>query len=409
MFWKRRARRLHKESIEAPPSRRAPNNSNRTGWTIENDQKTLVPSLPNSPQNAEVREQNEMTPGFFAKALDFNEQDTEKTEDRRQGSLEDADDIRSVEIGKTLPPPPRTEAPLPPAPAEQRSYAINVNIDKSMMFDDDISRAVSPATDSGMSRERAPRYRFEEHLPPVTTAPPIAITRRPASSRRSSEYELNRYPQSESLSETESIADDSLYAEPRLQSPREKALSRLQSKAPQILELEIPPPSPSFSFRSYDWYQDIIGDPQIAGSQTPSILSPSPTRTPTQGTFPSSILSSSSLSEINTSLFPEPPSHLHPNTAALPSPTAQSFKLSPNVYRPSSPQPPLPPVPPNPPSPSNPSRVSTLSTMTRKTHNSRSWLPEEGLYLPVEGTIDSFKQFRRQQDATRPTSYSPLN
>jgi len=48
--------------------------------------------------------------------------------------------------------------------------------------------------------------------------------------------------------------------------------------------------------------------------------------------------------------------------------------------------------------------------MTRATRNSRSWLPEGGLYLPDEtGAEDAFKQFKRPDDVTLPaTTYSPL-
>jgi hypothetical protein len=51
-----------------------------------------------------------------------------------------------------------------------------------------------------------------------------------------------------------------------------------------------------------------------------------------------------------------------------------------------------------------------MSTMTRTTHNSRSWLPDEGLYLAEEGEEEfaTWTSFRGPGHDSRPTSYSPL-
>lgn len=419
-FWRERGKRRPKESIEAPSNNRNRSASNATTWTVDHDQKTLVASLPNSPQNAGFSEQQGMQPESFAKAAGFNESRKEKAEYRRQKSLDDGHDSRSITTEKALPPPPSTDNPLPPSPTEQKRYALNVNINKSMIFDEDMIRAVSPVRDSGTPRERAPRYRFEEYLPHVTTTPPISIAPRPASSKRSSEYELERYPKSKRSSEQSSTTDDSTDDETGPLSPLDMVLSRLESKAPQLPAPEMPPPSPSLSFQSYDWYQDIIGDQSNTEDSVPTVPPRSPARTPTQATFLSPLPPSPRHSDVNTSLFPAPPSQttspqlaassLHPRTAALPSPTNASFKLSSAVYQSPTKPPRLPPLPPAPPSPPpKSSRVSALSTMTRKTHNSRSWLPEDGLYLPKESTHDSYENFRRPSDANRPTSYSPLS
>ncbi|KAH7357581.1 hypothetical protein BKA66DRAFT_574397 [Pyrenochaeta sp. MPI-SDFR-AT-0127] len=420
-FWRLRGRRPPEDSIEAPPNNRNRSASNATTWTVENDQKTLVASLPNSPQNAAFREQQGMQPEFFAKAVGFSESRREKAEYRRHRSLDDERDSRSIATEKALPPPP-TDNPLPSSPTEQRRYALNVNINKSMIFDEDMIRAVSPVRDSGTPRERAPRYRFEEYLPHVKTTPPISIAPRPASSKQSSEYELEQYPKARRSSEQKSTADGSTDDETEPQSPRDKALSKLESTAPQLPLPELPPPSPSFSFRSYDWYQDIIGDQSIGDESFLTVppRSPARTPTPTQTAFPSHLALPPNSSDVNPSLFPVPPTqatspqfaapNLHPRTATLPSPTNANFRLSPTVYQAPTRSPRLPPLPPAPPTPPpKSSRVSALSTMTRKTHNSRSWLPEDGLYLPEDGTIDSYKRFRRPSDANKPTSYSPLS
>jgi hypothetical protein len=48
------------------------------------------------------------------------------------------------------------------------------------------------------------------------------------------------------------------------------------------------------------------------------------------------------------------------------------------------------------------------SKATTKSRNSQSWLPEDGVYLPEEDTVDSFTVFKRDFLDKRPTSYSPL-
>lgn len=251
---------------------------------------------------------------------------------------------------------------------------------------------------------------------------------------------------------------------------------------------ELPPPSPSFSFRSYDWYQDIIGgDPPAVEPTTPELR----IRNPVRAVNP--LLSNPP--DIDSSLMPEPlspaypspvaSSHLHPSSARLsylPSPTNPNFRLSPTVYQMPNPSrvsklvPSLPSTRPaseastiprysnrysryaswmpeddldipeddlTPPrfprynsmvasivqgsegmqtarmSARNSARNSACnprsrnaprpqSTMTQMSHYSRSWLPEDGLYLPEEGTDDSFEVFKRERVASRPTSYSPL-
>lgn len=407
-FWSRRGGRKPLPVVVHPPRfSRHRSASNAT------DQKTLVASLPNSPQHPGFQN-NAMPPEFFAKALAFNGGDKEKQEYRGSGSRNNSNTVRST-TEKGLPAPPAGENPLPPAPAEPKRYALNVNINKSMIFDDAMISAVSSIRDGGTPRERAPRYRFEEYLPPVATTPPISIARAPAKSTRSSVYEMDRYPRKRASVQT-ATTHSSEDSEDDLASPVEQARSRLQSKAPQLPLPDLPPPSPSLSFQSYDWYQDIIGDQPNGEPPTPTFPPRSPARTPTQATFPAtSTLPSRSF--LDTSLVPQPlppaapPAaaglHLHPSSAASPTPASPHFHLSPTVYTMPSRQPKLPPMPPSPPAPIS-ARISTLSTMTRATHNSRSWLPDDGLYLAEEGTIDSYKRFRRPSDPSRPTSYSPF-
>ena len=94
---------------------------------------------------------------------------------------------------------------------------------------------------------------------------------------------------------------------------------------------------------------------------------------------------------------------MHPSSAALPSPTSPNFRLSPTVYTPPSRQ--SPPIPPTAPLRSS-ARASTQSTMTRATHDSRSWLPDDGLYLAEEGDeYAEYKTYHRPSEDSRPTSY----
>jgi hypothetical protein len=400
-IWRRRGGKLRDESIEAPPFNRTRSASSAT------DQKTLVASLPNSPQRGDFREQHEqMLTAAFAQLVTSNKivdhTHTEKEKFAQEGGKPSDE--------KSLPLPPN-DMPLPPAPTENARYAINVNINKSMIFDDVMfnmaSRDGGTPRDSGTSRDRMPKYRFEEYLPPVPRTPPISIRQKP--SKRTSEIEMKPLPRRGSSSTAESNLEEEEEEETRLR--RNNTLKKLESKPPQLpLPELLPPPSPSFSFRSYDWYQDIIGTEQTNaedatfGAPTHSIPDRNPARTPTKITFGAVLSSNRPSSMVPAPLSPSAPrssvgaTHLHPNTAALASPTSPGFRLSPTVYT----------MPSRPPK-AQPLRASLRSTMTQQTHMSRSWLPDDGLYLPEEGTHDSFTVFKRQlSDASRPTSYSPL-
>lgn len=499
----RRGRQQPISSPEAPPTTRGRSTSTATKWTIDNDQRTLVASMPNSPQHAAFARQTPGLPAEFyttpGKVIDDEEKGEKEIAEYRQQEAEDHNDQTPTSpIDKALPAPP----------SEEKRYAINVNINKSMIFDDIMfnaaSYAVSPIT---TPHERAPRYRFEEYLPPVPASNPrISITKTVSrASTMSSEYELENYPHGSGCmgSNRNSSSDDgSMYSESQGHDPRGNALSKLEGG----LSLpELPPPSPSFSFRSYDWYQDIIGGDQSAvegSNELPAVELPKtpelPTRNPARGVNP---LLSNPL-DADSSLMPEPlspafpspmaSSHLHPSSARLsylPSPTNPNFRLSPTVYQMPNPSrvsklvPSLPStrpvseastmttmtgrysrrysryaswmpeddldipeddlVPPRFPryksmvasivqgseatqtarttarnSARNSARKSrsqsvsrpqsTMTTMTQKSHYSRSWLPDDGLYLPEEGTEDSFEVFNRERLASRPTSYSPL-
>jgi hypothetical protein len=406
-IWRRRGRKSVSESIEAP----APNR-NRSASSAT-DQKTLVASLPNSPQQAGFREQNdEMHTAAFAQLVTGNKiRNHSRTEKEifaheKQQSMGNPSLRSPLPNEKNLPLPPN-DGPLPPPPTEgDKRYAINVNINKSMIFDDVMSNLVRTPRDSTTSRDRMPKYRFEEYLPPVVRTPPISV-RRFEAIQPIPAIELVPYPRKDSAA-IGSIADDEQDDERR--SERHKSLKIVDKEPPQLPHPELlPPPSPSFSFRSYDWYQDIIGteqtnlDDTLAKTSSPSIPDRNPARTPTKTTFGASL--SSHPSDSDRDLYPPPLSpsratHLHPNTAStVLSPTTPNFRLSPTVY-----------TMPSRPSKAQPLRASLQSTMTQKTHMSRSWLPDDGLYLPEEGTHDSYMMFKKRlsDDMSRPTSYSPF-
>ena len=505
-FFKKRSRRQPIASPEAPPATRDRSASTATKWTIDNDQRTLVASLPNSPQHAAFARQHPGLPSEFYTTPGKVIEDEEKREgekevaEYRQGAVRQSEETPTSPVDKALPKPP----------AEEKRYAINVNINKSMIFDDIMfNAAVYAASPVPTPHDRAPRYLFEEDLPPVPPSNPrISITKTVsrASSTVSSEYELENYPHGSSYigSNRNSKSDaGSLYSDSQGSDSRGTALSKLEGG----LSLpELPPPSPSLSFRSYDWYQDIIGGDQSAVEQQPPELQLSdvptpelPQRNPARAVNP--LLShppnmdSSLMPEPLSPAFPSPvaSSHLHPSSARLshlPSPTNPNFRLSPTVYQ--MPKPRVSKLVPSLPSTRPTSEASTLSrrysdrrsnrysryaswmpeddldipeddlepprlprynsmqasivqgseatqtartsartsvrksarqstqksrsqsaprpqsTMTQKSHYSTSWLPDDGLYLPEEGTEDSFKVFRRERLASRPTSYSPL-
>ncbi|KAH7390961.1 hypothetical protein DE146DRAFT_150487 [Phaeosphaeria sp. MPI-PUGE-AT-0046c] len=404
-FWRRRGLKSLNDSEEAPQPNRNRSASSAT------DQKTLVASLPNSPQHGNFRERHEQVlTASFAQLVSSNKvaehsSTTEKERFAYEGPT--STELHSSQLHSTnekrLPLPPN-DMPLPPEPTGEKRYAINVNINKSMIFDDIMFNMAS--RDGGTPRDspRMPKYRFEEYLPPVAKTPPISI--RQAPSKRNSEIEMKPYPRKNMLPNAESSSDDESDVNMRLR--RTSTLKRLESKPPQLPQFDLPPPSPSFSFRSYDWYQDIIGTEQTSTEDpaAPAIPDRNPARTPTKTTFGASLCSDPR--DVRHSLMPSPllpaisaptsASHLHPNTATLVSPTSPNFRLSPSVYT----------MPSRPPK-AQPMRASLRSTKTQQNHLSRSWLPEDGVYLPEEGTHDSYTMFRRRlSDASRPTSYSPL-
>jgi hypothetical protein len=412
LIWlsRRRGRKPLNDSVEAPTFNRNRSASSAT------DQKTLVASLPNSPMHAQFREQHEqMMTASLAQLVESNKIGTpnrsekERVTDQGRASTIDPNHQRSGSNEKSLPLPPN-DMPLPPPPIEEKSYAINVNINKSMIFDDMVpimAREGGTPTprDSTTSRDRMPKYRFEEYLPPVAKTPPISLP----PSKRTSEIELKPYPRKGSSS-TGSISGDEEDNETQLR--RKNTLKKLESKPPQLpLPDLLPPASPSLSFKSYDWYQDIIGTEQtnmedtIIGITSPAVPDRNPARTPTKASFGAAL--SSNPPDIDYTMMPPPlsptarqfgASYLHPSTA-LASPTNANFRLSPTVYT----------MPSRPPK-AQPMRASLRSATTQSTHMSRSWLPDDGLYLPEEGTHDSYMIFNKSHfsDDSRPTSYSPF-
>lgn len=397
-FWKRRNKAAYIKSFDDKSS----SNRNRSASSAT-DQKTLVASPPTSPQDRQFRGQEGiMLPAAFAKLHDVNSQAGQKTAHGRQQSSTSAMNRKSTSTDKALPLAP-TDMPLPLEPVEEKRYAINVNINKSMIFDDEMMAISNSRRTSQSSRDRMPKYRFEEYLPPVASTPRLSLSQK-AESNRSSAYEMGPYPRkNDAGANTDGESDDDS------RSRKSRVLKKLESGPPQLPLPDLPPPSPSFSFRSYDWYQDIIGTERTdLDDDAPSIPNRSPARTPTKASFGDSLYPNSlnpfrsalSLSDTASSRN----SYLHPKAAALPSPatlpspTAANFRLSPTVYT----------MPSGRPKPA-PTRASLQSTTTAKTHMSRSWLPEDGLYLPEEGTRDTFTMYsRRLDDDSRPTSYTPL-
>ncbi|XP_014553658.1 hypothetical protein COCVIDRAFT_18476 [Bipolaris victoriae FI3] len=404
---KRRARRPRNQSIEAPIQSRSRTTSDAT------DQKTLVASMPNSPQYPPFNSQSAMNPGLFARVV--VPQEIKEVASSRHGSMD----------RKALPLLPLPQLPLPPVPKETKIYALNVSINKSMIMDEDMMQAVSPMrgndTPRGCAtpRDRAPRYKFEEYVPPAANAPPpIAISRTPASESQSSEYELAQYPKKEQQSEAVPLPDGGPNGGLEPLSPVVETFTSSDSKARQLSLPDLPPPSPSFSFRSYDWYQDIIEEPSNGNGA----------RTPTQAKFPQtlSLFPQSTPRNMDLGVLPEPSSpgassiasgtHLHPSSAAMLSPTSPNFRLSPTVYTPpprqsSQPQPPPQPqqhVQKQKTQTKSSLRTSAVSAVSHKTRESRSWLPAEGLYLADEGGLTRYLTFRRGNEDSRPTSYSPL-
>jgi len=395
-YWKRKGRKPRNVSVETPTTNRNRSASNAT------DQKTLVASLPNSPQNARFRVQQQVNPAFFAKlaetsnALRQNPPGAEYAHERHDSSA-DSGHRQSQSNEKALPLPP-TDMPLPPAPTEEQRYAVNVNINKSMIFEDLSfnSGKSTPARNSEQSR--MPKYRFEEYLPPIDPTPRISLTK---PTRRSSDYEMEPYPRKLSASrapdsDSDSSRSDTDDDDDETELRRKNTLKELE-RPPQLPPPAMPPPSPSFSlssyFESYDWYQDIIGTEQAAHEDRVSRISTrSPARTPTKETFGAALSSN----PWPPPLSPTQPSsaHLHPSTATPTTPS--SFRLSPTVYQ----------------SPAKPRKTRESlrkSAMTQKSRASRSWLPDDGLYLPEEGTHDSYMMFqRRVGHGDRVESYSPL-
>ncbi|KAF2128210.1 hypothetical protein P153DRAFT_368081 [Dothidotthia symphoricarpi CBS 119687] len=386
--------------------------SNVTSFTVDNDQKTLVPSMPNSPRHPTFDPEMSLPAEFYAGLR----RTTDGQRNNGDGVATAMEEVTG-DNGLTA-----TEKALPPAPTQERLFALNVNINKSMLFDEEAARMVR---DSTRQREPIPRWRFKEVLPPVPGEARVLIAQQPVSSIYSSEFELDRMP---TLNEPPRIYstiydDDKTDDEPQLQGRRISALSRLERGGPPLpFSFALPdlqPPSPSFSFRSYDWYQDIISDQAATDSPTTPHL---PHRNPARAINPLAINPPTPhMSLLPAPLspgFPKTTSLLHPNSAAtsLLSPTNANFRLSPTVYQqppPSRSSPVLVQEFVPPPSPlqnimQQSARSSrALSQKTQMTHNSRSWLPDEGVYLPNDdGSPDSFEMFVRRP--SRADSYSPL-
>jgi len=390
-FW--RIRRRPRKPLEAPEIKRLqspPTDSQTRG--------VLTPDMP----QRKAFPNNTVAPVFFTNAPSHNNISREKPVQAPVRSYQRVDSVTA----KDLPAPPlHMENPLPLLPTESKRYSINVNLDKRLVLDNEMVITLGPVRDPVQVQAHAPQYKFQQYLSPMAKPRPISIKpavnkrapgnepkkQMPAqeSNKRTPDLELAPYPGKPVSVQTATTAEDAL--EDDFSSSEDEEIPRVRSEPPQLALPQLRPPSTGFNFNSNDWYQYITGN---ATSTTSRNSGSTPAQPP-----PPLPLSSTPKTKVPPPLVPAPL-----NTAAsvlrlfpLPSPSSTTYCLSPHAL-----------VPPTPTSP--PARLSVLSTMTRATRNSRSWLPEGGLYLPDEtGAEDAFKQFKRPDDVTLPaTTYSPL-
>ena len=354
-----------------------------TKWTMDNDQKTLVASLPNSPQYTGFGSSPGAMPEYYMPSGKLDEI-VEKSEPTlsRGVSRNDTSATRASAANKTLPAPP----------AQEMAYALNVSINKSMIFEDSLFSASAPQT----PRSRAPRYRFEEVLPPAPGSNPgISVTKPKPTTQatRAAEYEMDNYPRSRhsiSLSEIETRSRGSTqYGQAEVRDLRGHALKRLEGELPSLppqayratQAFDTVPPSPSFSFRSYDWYQDIL-DPQAPPIHTPDLSSNahavSANALLSHPFTPDSVRKPAPLALAPHS---QVTNHLHPSSAlSLDSPTSPGFRLSPTVYRMPSRTPQIVPTPPS----TRPSSTSTMASYLSVHPRFTSWQPNDDSMIPED-------------------------
>jgi hypothetical protein len=383
-------------STRAPPSdveRQASPRTNQTvgrsasaatKWTMDNDQKTLVASLPNSPQYAGFSSSPGPPAEFYMPTgkLDEIVEKSEPALSTRAVSRNPTSATRASSVNKALPTPP----------AGEMTYALNVSINKSMIFEDSLFSASTPQT----PRSRGPRYRFEEVLPPAPGSNPRISVTKPKSApqtSRAAEYEMDHYPYSKHSSVFSDVDTRSRgstqYGQAEVRDLRGHALKRLEGDLPLLPSqayrptqaFDTVPPSPSFSFRSYDWYQDIL-DPQAPPIHTPDLSSNANAfgANPllSHPFAPGSIQKPSPLTLAPHSQFIN---HLHPSSAlSLDSPTSPGFRLSPTVYQMPSRTPQIVPSPPG----TRPSSSSTMASSRSVHPRFTSWQPNDDNMIPED-------------------------
>jgi hypothetical protein len=398
-FWcmRDRRRRQTKASTRAAPAdveRQASARTKRTlgrsasaatGWTVDNDQKTLVASLPSSPQYAGFASSPEQLPEYY-RPIGKLDEIVEKSEP--------ALSTRGVSRNPTTATRTSVNKALPAPPAQEMTYSLNVRINKSMIFEDSLFTPSAPQT----PRSRGPRYRFEEVLPPVPGSnPQISVTQPKLATQTSqpAEYEMHNYPNSKHNSAFSDVTmrsrGSTQYGQAQVRDLRGNTLRRLEGELPALppqayrrtQAFDTRPSSASYSFRSYDWYPDIL-DPESPPILTPDVSS----NGHAAGVNPLSSHPFTHASTRKPSLLTLAPhsqttNHLHPNSAsAMDSPTSPGYHLSPTVYRmPSRSR--TPQIVPTPPS-TRPSSSSTMASYQSVHPRFTSWQPNDDSMIPED-------------------------
>jgi hypothetical protein len=398
-FWcvRGRQRRQTKASTRAAPAdveRQASARTKRTvgrsasaatGWTVDNDQKTLVASLPNSPQY----------PGFASSPGLQHEyyRPTGKLDEIVEKS-EPAVSTRGVSRNPTTATRTSANKALPAPPAQEMTYSLNVRINKSMIFEDSLFTPSAPQT----PRSRGPRYRFEEVLPPVPGSnPQISVTQPKLATlaSRAAEYEMHNYAKSKHSSVFSDITmmsrGSTQYGQAQVRDLRGSTLRRLEGELPALppqtyqytQAFDTRPSSASYSFRSYDWYPDIL-DPDSPPILTPDVYSHGHAAGVNPlSSHPFNHASTRKPSPLTLAPHPQTTTHLHPNSAsAMDSPTSSGYCLTPTVYRmPSrSRTPQIVPTPPD----TRPSSSSTMSSFHSANPRFTSWQPNDDNMIPED-------------------------
>jgi hypothetical protein len=356
-----------------------------TGWTVDNDQKTLVASLPNSPQYAGFAYSLQQQPEYY-RPIGKLDEIVEKSEP--------ALSTRGVSRNPTTATRTSADKALPAPPAQEMTYSLNVRINKSMIFEDSLFTPSAPQT----PRSRGPRYRFEEVLPPVPGSnPQISVTQPKLATLASqaAEYEMHNYAKSKHSSVFSDITmrsrGSTQYGQAQVRDLRGSTLRRLEGELPALpaqtyyhtQAFDTRPSSASYSFRSYDWYPDIL-DPDSPPILTPDLSSNGHAAGVNPlSSHPFHHASVRKPSPLTLAPNSQTTNHLHPNSASgMDSPTSSGYHLSPTVYRmPSRSR--TPQIVPTPPS-TRPSSSSTMSSFHSANPRFTSWQPNDDNMIPED-------------------------